>query len=146
MSRIIFTKYLPPVRSKFVTKLKVCRVYWNLAHLIFQLCGSQFWYGSSVHFYFLLGPHLIGVIIELFDFWSFWVSKLSRKYYYSLPIVPALIRFYFFFFYSNNRSSNSVLTTGGEELCCPSSISRIVKAKILYFVAKVSYFAQIFLI
>ena len=36
MSKIIFMKYLPPVRSKLVPKLKMLRIYWNLAHLIFK--------------------------------------------------------------------------------------------------------------
>ena len=36
MSKIIFMKYLPPVRSKFVPKSNMLRIYSNLAHLIFQ--------------------------------------------------------------------------------------------------------------
>ena len=30
MSKIIFKKYLPPVRPKLVPKLKILRIYWNL--------------------------------------------------------------------------------------------------------------------
>ena len=42
MSKINFMKYLPPLRPKLVPKLKMLRVYWNLAHLIFQTCWSRF--------------------------------------------------------------------------------------------------------
>ena len=42
VSKIIFMKYLPPVRPKMVLKLKIVRIYWNLAHLIFQVCRSLF--------------------------------------------------------------------------------------------------------
>ena len=42
MSNMIFMKYLPPVRSKLVPKWKMLRIYWNLVHLIFQICSSRF--------------------------------------------------------------------------------------------------------
>ena len=35
MARIIFMKYLPPASPKLVPKLKVPRLYLNLAHLMF---------------------------------------------------------------------------------------------------------------
>ena len=40
---MIFMKYLEPVRPKLVSKLKMVMNYWNLAHLIFQICRSRFW-------------------------------------------------------------------------------------------------------
>ena len=43
MSKMIFIKYLPPVGPKLVPKLKVLKIYWNLAHLIFQICRSRFY-------------------------------------------------------------------------------------------------------
>ena len=55
MSKIIFTKYLPPVRPKMVPKLKMLRIYWNLAHIMFQVCWScqiYFW-----NIYHLSGPN-----------------------------------------------------------------------------------------
>ena len=42
MSKMIFIEYLQSVRPNFVPKLKVPRIYWNLKHLIFQICRSQF--------------------------------------------------------------------------------------------------------
>ena len=42
MSIIIFIKYLPPVRPKFVPILKVPRINGNLEHFIFQISRSQF--------------------------------------------------------------------------------------------------------
>ena len=42
MSKMIFIEYLPSVRPKFVPRLKVLKSYWNLEHLIFQICRSQF--------------------------------------------------------------------------------------------------------
>ena len=43
MSKIIFIKCLPSLRTKLFPKLKVLRIYWNLAHSIFQRCQSRFW-------------------------------------------------------------------------------------------------------
>ena len=43
MSKIIFMKYLPPVRPKVVPILKMLRIYWNLAYVIFRISRSQFW-------------------------------------------------------------------------------------------------------
>ena len=58
MSKIIFIKYVPPVRPKLVPKLKVLRIYWNLAHSIIQICQS--WFLCKKLFlwiiYHLLGP------------------------------------------------------------------------------------------
>ena len=42
MSKIIVIKYLPPVRPKLVPKLKMLRIYRNLAHLIFQIADLDF--------------------------------------------------------------------------------------------------------
>ena len=44
MSTIIFMKHLSPVRPKFVPKLKILKIYWNLAHLMLQICQSRFWH------------------------------------------------------------------------------------------------------
>ena len=35
-------KLLPPFRPKLIPKLKMLRIYGNLAHLIFQVCRSLF--------------------------------------------------------------------------------------------------------
>ena len=43
ISKIIFMKYLPPVRPKLVPKLKVLRIYWNFSQLVFQTSRSQSW-------------------------------------------------------------------------------------------------------
>ena len=43
MSKIIFMKYLPPPRPKMVPKLKMLRIYWNLAHVIFRISRFRFW-------------------------------------------------------------------------------------------------------
>ena len=43
MSKIIVIEYLPPARPKLVPKLKVFRIYRNLAHSIVQICQFQFW-------------------------------------------------------------------------------------------------------
>ena len=60
MSKIIFIKYLPPVRPKLVLVSKVLRIYWNLAYSIFQICQSQLWcekwFLSNI--YHLLDPNL----------------------------------------------------------------------------------------
>ena len=43
MMKIIFMKYLPPVMPELAPKWKMLRIYWNLAHLIFQICRYWFW-------------------------------------------------------------------------------------------------------
>ena len=43
MWKITFMKYLPPLRPKMVPKLKMLIIYWNLAHVIFQISRSRFW-------------------------------------------------------------------------------------------------------
>ena len=40
MSKMIFMKCLPPV---LVPNLKMLRIYWDLAHSVFQICQSRFW-------------------------------------------------------------------------------------------------------
>ena len=59
MSKIIFIKYLPPVRSKLVPKLKVHKIYWNSAHAIFQIWQSQCWCQQwfLLNIYHLLGSN-----------------------------------------------------------------------------------------
>ena len=42
MSKIIFIKYLPPVGPKMFPKLKMLKIYRNLAQLIFQVCRPLF--------------------------------------------------------------------------------------------------------
>ena len=42
MLKIVFMKYLPPGKHKLVPKLKMLRVYSNLAHLIFQIYERRF--------------------------------------------------------------------------------------------------------
>ena len=51
MSKIIFIKHLPPVRPRLVPELKVLRIYWNLAHAIFQICKCRFWCQKCFFFY-----------------------------------------------------------------------------------------------
>ena len=43
MSKKIFVKYLLPVRPKMVPELKMLRIYWNLAHVIFRISWFRFW-------------------------------------------------------------------------------------------------------
>ena len=59
MTKMIFIKYLPPVRPKLVPLLKVLRSYWNLAHFIFRISRSQFWCLKlfSLNTYHLFGPN-----------------------------------------------------------------------------------------
>ena len=57
MSKIIFMKYLPPVRPKMVLKIKMLRIYWSLALVIFRISRSQFW---SQKLFLLSTYHLFG--------------------------------------------------------------------------------------
>ena len=84
MSIANYIRYLPPVRAKLVTKLKVLRICWNLAHSIFQICKSQSWCQK----WFLLNIyHLLGTnwsqnwkcsgFIEIWHIWYFEYSDLD---------------------------------------------------------------------
>ena len=59
MSKIIFMEYLPLARSKLVPKLKMLRIYWNLAQMIFRISQSRFRYQRLflLNIYHLLGPN-----------------------------------------------------------------------------------------
>ena len=59
MSKIIFIKYLAPVRPKLVPKLKVIRICWNLAYSIFLIRQPRFWCQKWFLWiiYLLLGPN-----------------------------------------------------------------------------------------
>ena len=56
---MIFIKYLPPVNPILVPKLKMLRIYWNLAYLIFRISQSRFWCQRLflLNIYHLLGPN-----------------------------------------------------------------------------------------
>ena len=41
--KYIFYEIFRPVRPKLVPKLKMLRIYWNLAHFIFRISWSRFW-------------------------------------------------------------------------------------------------------
>ena len=77
-SKIIFIKYLPSVRPKLVPKLKILRIYRNLAHSIFQICQSWFWCQKLflLNIYHLLGRNwsqnekCLG-LIEIWHIWYF---------------------------------------------------------------------------
>ena len=81
ISKIIFITYLPPVRPKMVPKWKMFRIYWNLAHLIFQISRSRFWCEKwfLLNIYHLLDqnwsqnwkcPEFIGI-------WHIWYFKYA---------------------------------------------------------------------
>ena len=59
ISKIIFIKYLPLVRPKMVPKSKMLRIYWNLAHVIFWISRSWFWFQKLFlsNIYQLPGPN-----------------------------------------------------------------------------------------
>ena len=79
MWKIIFMKYLPPVRPKVVTKLKVLRIYWNLANIIFQISRSWFWCQKlfSLNTYHLFVPKWSQNLkcSEFTEIWHIWYFK-----------------------------------------------------------------------
>ena len=78
MSKMIFIKHLPPVRPKLVPKQKVLRIYWNLAHSVFQICQSWFWCGKL----FLLNiyPNCSQTYKcpEFIEIWHIWYFKYTN--------------------------------------------------------------------
>ena len=71
MSKIIFMKYLPPVRPKMVPNLKMLRNYWNLTHVIFRISQSRFWYQKSAQ----IGPKIKSAQ-NLMKFGTFNISNI----------------------------------------------------------------------
>ena len=53
MSKMIFMKYLPPGTLKMVPKLKMLRIYQNLAHLISQVRRSLFFFSKMIFIKYL---------------------------------------------------------------------------------------------
>ena len=100
ISKIIFMKYLPPVRPKLVPKLKVLRIYWNFSQLVFQTSRSQSWCQKL----FLLDTTCwaeIGFKIKnaqgLLKFGTFGISNIPISIFMSkivfikyLPVRPAI--------------------------------------------------------
>ena len=85
ISKTIFIKYLPPVRPKMVPKLKMLRVFWNLAHVLFRISQSRFWCRKL----FLLNTyHLFGLnsfqnwkYFEFIEIWYIWYFKYIDLYF-----------------------------------------------------------------
>ena len=106
MSKIVFITYLPAVRPILVPKLKRLRIYWDLAHLIFQECWSLFYcqkwflwniyqslcpnwskmltiYGDLAYLISILRPKLVQKLkvprieIEILKFGTFGISNMS---------------------------------------------------------------------
>ena len=79
MSKIIFKKYLPPVRHKLVPKLKMHRIYWNLANVIFRISQSRFWRHRLflLNIYHLFGPNWSQNLkySEFIEIWPNWYFK-----------------------------------------------------------------------
>ena len=80
MSKIIFKKYLPPVTPKLVPELKMIRIYWNLAHLIFRISRSQFWCQKLIFKKYLppAKPKLIPKLKVLRIFLKFGIFDISN--------------------------------------------------------------------
>ena len=78
MSKIIFIKYLPPIRFKLILKSKMLRINWNLAHLIFKYTNFSFngFYGILTNC-----KAKITLRLKLISN-SFWYFK-----YFNLPIM-----------------------------------------------------------
>ena len=79
MSKIFFKKYLPPVRHKLVPKLKMHRIYWNLANVIFRISRSRFWCHRLflLNIYHLFGPNWSQNLkySEFIEIWPNWYFK-----------------------------------------------------------------------
>ena len=102
MSKMIFMKYLPPVRPKLVPKSKMLRIYWNLAHLIYGIFQSQIWYQKLFlsNIYHLLGPNWsknkkYSEFIEIWHIWYFKHANFDVNFFFIkyLPIArPQLVQ------------------------------------------------------
>ena len=103
MSKIIFMKYLPPVRPKKVPKLKILRIYWNLTHVIFRRSRSRFLCEKSFLLIFTTCSTQIGpksksaqdlLKFDTFDISNMTISILMSKMIfikYLPPVTPKFI-------------------------------------------------------
>ena len=82
MSKMIFIKYLPPVRPKLVPILKMLRIYWDLAHLIFRISRSCFWCQKLLFIKYLptARPKLVPKWKKLRIYWN--LIKIFDKNYF----------------------------------------------------------------
>ena len=90
--KLIFIKHVPLVWPKLIPKLKVLRIYWNLAHSIFQIYQSRLWCQK----WFLwnicqakLTPRLkllwnLCLIFQVFQSWQWDLIKNWLNIYYML--------------------------------------------------------------
>ena len=97
MSKMIFMKYLPPVRPKLVPKLKKLRIYWNLSQ-------SRFWCENLIFIKHvpLVWPKLIPKLKLLRIYWNlahsifqiyqsgFWCQKYFLWNIYQAKLTPRL--------------------------------------------------------
>ena len=85
MLKIIFKKYLPPVRPKLIPTLKMLTIYWNLAYFIFRISRSQFWRQKlfSLNTYHLFGPNRSQnqKCSDFIDIWHILYFKYANLYF-----------------------------------------------------------------
>ena len=82
MSKIIFMKYLPPVRPKMIPKLKMPRIYWNLTRDISNIPISVFM--SKIIFIKYLPtawPKLVPKLKVLRIYWNLahWIFRICQS-------------------------------------------------------------------
>ena len=96
MWKIIFIKYLPPVWPKLVPKLKVLRIYSDLAHSILQRCG--FWCQKCFLWNIYQMPCQINSKI-----------KIAVKFMFDILSIPILTKSYYMLCQNWSPSLNSNL-------------------------------------
>ena len=73
MSKMIFVQYLPPIRLRLVQKLKKLLIYWNLAHFIFWISWSRFWYQKLLFVIYLqIARHKL--VPKWKMLWTYWLK------------------------------------------------------------------------
>ena len=88
MSKIIFMKNLPPVRTKLVPKLKMLKIYWNLTHLIFRISNLDFDVKNdfSLNILPILRPKLVPIwmLVTRKSHYFYFLELVTRKFYFNL--------------------------------------------------------------
>ena len=82
MSKMIFIESLQPVRPKLTPKLKMLRIYWNLAHVIFRISRSWFWCQKLFFIKYLpvTTPKLVPnwKMLRIVEIWPNWYFKYAH--------------------------------------------------------------------
>ena len=109
-------KYLPSVKPKLALKLKMLRIYLNLAYLIFEICQFPFKFKKKYIFFKysqLVRPKLVPKLKMLRIYWKFGTFDISN-----IPISILMLEIIFikYFYQTSIKSEHCLFGPTGVQL------------------------------